>query len=159
MLKTKKRENARANYSHKRLFCTGRRERGIFDREKRKKNKRNRERRRKKEKKGIHRHTQNRRTFAPDQLYTHDNINITSRMCFPLFSLVFPLWNYCIVLCVTYICVYIVNFLIQCQSEERDRKKERRGISVLTTTTRKWEREREGGEAGGEILEFSFLFF
>jgi hypothetical protein len=42
MLK-RKRENARANYSRKRLFCTGR-ERGIFDRGKKKEEKEKRKR-------------------------------------------------------------------------------------------------------------------
>jgi hypothetical protein len=79
--KNEKRENARANYSHKRLFCTGREENAEFLTER----KRRRTRERERKKKGIHKHTQNRRTFAPDQLYTHDNINSESYV-FPFCS-------------------------------------------------------------------------
>ena len=75
------REYARANYSHQRLFCTGR-ERGIFLTERESERERG-----EREKKGIHKTAEHLLRIN----FTHTTTLTMSRMCFPLFSRVFSL--------------------------------------------------------------------
>jgi hypothetical protein len=68
--------------------------------------------------------------------FTHTTTLSVSRMCFPLFARALPSQNH-ILLCVTHICVHIVNFFNSMSSQRRDRERETdrksmRSLSILS---------------------------